>query len=49
MESHYIYTELSILHRSSGESRVIHHFKYFDWTETGVPDVGSSLELLLNQ
>nr|QZB49069.1 PTP [Cotesia vestalis bracovirus] len=24
-----------------------HHFKYFDWIETGVPDVGSFLELLL--
>ncbi|ABK63343.1 protein tyrosine phosphatase [Cotesia plutellae polydnavirus] len=47
MESHYMYTQLIILHRSSGESRMIHHFKYFDWIETGVPDVGSFLELLL--
>nr|AGO14411.1 PTP-H [Cotesia sesamiae Mombasa bracovirus] len=47
MESHYMYTQLIIVHISSGESRMIHHFKYFDWIETGVPDVGSFLELLL--
>ncbi|XP_074114579.1 tyrosine-protein phosphatase non-receptor type 2-like [Cotesia typhae] len=47
MESHYMYTQLIIVHISSGESRMIHHFKYFDWIEIGVPDVGSFLELLL--
>ncbi|CAH2088486.1 unnamed protein product [Euphydryas editha] len=46
-ESHYMHTVLSIVHRSSGEVRVIHHFKYFDWTETGVPDAGSFHEFLL--
>ncbi|CAD6244026.1 GSCOCT00013211001.2-RA-CDS [Cotesia congregata] len=46
-ESHYVYTKLSIVHSSSGEVRVIHHFKYVDWIETGVPDVGSFLDLLL--
>ncbi|AEE09474.1 protein tyrosine phosphatase [Cotesia vestalis bracovirus] len=47
MESHFMYTELRILHRSSGDSRVIHHFKYFDWTETDAPDVGLILDFLL--
>ncbi|KAH0555177.1 hypothetical protein KQX54_015842 [Cotesia glomerata] len=41
-----MHTALSIVHRSSGESRVIHHFKYFDWTETDAPDVGLILDFL---
>ncbi|XP_044582933.1 tyrosine-protein phosphatase non-receptor type 9-like [Cotesia glomerata] len=45
-KSHYMHTALSIVHRSSGESRVIHHFKYFDWTETDAPDVGLILDFL---
>nr|ACE75309.1 protein tyrosine phosphatase [Glyptapanteles indiensis] len=47
MKAHYIYTELTICHRSSGESRKIHHFKFLDWLETGIPDVKLFLDFLL--
>nr|AOH69130.1 hypothetical protein A6F54_57 [Microplitis mediator bracovirus] len=36
---HYHYSEitLSILNKETGESRIIHFFKYFDWPAHGVP------------
>ncbi|KAG8035742.1 hypothetical protein G9C98_001398 [Cotesia typhae] len=45
--SHFMYTQLRILHRPTEDSRIIHHFKYFDWTETDAPDVELILDFLL--
>nr|ACE75311.1 protein tyrosine phosphatase [Glyptapanteles indiensis] len=47
METHYIHTALTICRRSTGESRIIHHFKYLNWPENGVPDVKLFLDFLL--
>ncbi len=47
MEAHYNYTALTLYHRSTGKSRIIHHFKYLDWPKDSVPDVKLFINFLL--
>nr|ACE75256.1 protein tyrosine phosphatase [Glyptapanteles flavicoxis] len=47
LKPHYTQTTLKVIHIQTGESRLIHHFKYLDWLETGVPDVKTFLDFMI--
>ncbi|XP_063220930.1 tyrosine-protein phosphatase non-receptor type 9-like [Bacillus rossius redtenbacheri] len=44
---HYVKTTLKVIYIQTGELRVIHHFQYLDWPETGIPDVKTFLDFMI--
>lgn len=47
LSPHYTTTQLNVTHKRTGEIREIHHFKYLNWLETGLPDPKIFLDFLL--
>ncbi|XP_061704199.1 tyrosine-protein phosphatase non-receptor type 9-like [Cydia pomonella] len=47
MKPQYIGTKLTVIHKQTGDSRTMHHFKYLEWLENAIPDPQLFLEFLL--